>query len=394
MDWVTETALPCFRPHVRRDPEGNVLYEVTADDLPEIARNSATLTVELHGNKPPITEGHRNFAADARECDQPLVMGYLENFRMGRLPDGVPCIVCDRKYMARHATTYQRHPFPSVDYLPSRRAIVGLAKLTRPPALNMGSVYYPGTTDPVYVYAVGDEPTTASPSPETPLRPDPPAGQTPNNDTPLLTPEEQAGCEKVYKYLCSKYPWMGAAAQKYDADMLAQPGATNTGVPEEERGKPQPDTEGKEEVVEETVKKKDRIETMSATEAAAVQTYVAELTKLKAVLQAERDRRQAAEVDALLDQLEKVERYQFDRPAERVELLGMDDAARTARAERIRKYHPREEGEAGRIEVYRGTVGGPAPVTTQAQATRAREYADKNKVDYADALNLVKAGKA
>lgn len=384
MDWVTETAVPCFRPHVRRDPAGTVLYEVTAADIDEIARNSATYTVEFHGNKPPITEGHRDFATDARESGQPLVMGYLENFRKGNLPDGTPAVVCDRKYMTQHAQTYQRHPFASVDYLPTRKAIVGLAKLTRPPALNIGAVYYPGTNEPVYVYAAGDDTTAANPN--TPAAAQPPAQPQPPQPgataAPPLTPEEQAGCEKVYAYLCSKYAWFGAQAQQYDAAQ-ANPSATNTGVPEAEKGKKQPDTEGP----------KEKVETMAA-DAATIQKYEADLAKVKADLQAERDRRNAAEVDALLDQLEKVERYQFDRAAERADLLPMDDAARTARADRIRKYHPREEGEAGRIETYRGTVGGPMPATTQKQSTRAREVADEKKIDYAKALELVKSGKA
>lgn len=347
--WITETGVPAFRPHVRKDKDGNVLYEVTAADIPEIARNSARVSVELHGNKPPITEGHRNFAPDAKEADQPLVFGYLDNFRTGSLPDGTPCVLCDRHYMAQHAERAKRHPFCSVDYVHQLKAIVGLAKLTRPPALNLGAVYYPGTQYPVYVYAMNDQ----TPAPTEP-------------QTPELTPEEIQGCEKVMAYFMSKYAWVKTVAEKYSS----APSATNTNMPEaDSRAQPEPEPEP------EPAKKDDEAEKYQA-EAAGLKVKLAEV-----------------EVDRLLDRLELVERYQFDRGDERARLIPLDDAAREKRLSEIRKYHPQLPG-GHQIEVYQGDPTGRPKAATQEQMNKALAYSERNKVPYADALAAVKAGKS
>lgn len=372
-DWVTETGIPCFRPHVRRDDEGNVLYEITPADLAEIADQSNKFTVELHGNKPPITEGHRNFAKDAKEADQPLVLGYADNFRVSKLPDGTPCIVADRHYLAQYQDRAKRHPYPSVDYLHGKRAIVGLAKLTRPPALNTGAVYYPGTNESVYIYAAGDEPVDdqTKPTPEATPQPGPEA-----NQAPQLTPEEVQGCEKVYAYLCSKYKWMAAAAQQYDAGP-GTPNGDNTHVQGDD-DKPKP-------------KKDDKEPDMSQADTATVQQYESRIAAQEAQIAGLLRKDQERDVNALLDQLEKVERYQFDRAAEFDRLIAATAADRQKRAEEIRKYHPQT---GGRVEVYAGNVTPGGPVETSRETMNAAvQYASRHNCDYDTALAAVKQGK-
>jgi hypothetical protein len=365
-DWVTEPGIPCFRPHVRRE-KGKVLYQITPADLAEIATNSNTLTVHLHGSKPPITEGHRDFRKDAKEADQPLVLGYSDNYRPGEIdeaqPDGtvkkVPVILCDRHYMGKDAPTATRHPYTSVDYLPTRKAIVGLAKLTSPPELNLGGVFYPGTSDPVYVYAAGadlvDEPDNKAT-----------AG---NSGIPDLTPEEQTGSEKVYKYLCAKYAWMGHAAKQYDAAVASAtsaPQGDNTHVP---------DAGGKKKDEEEKP-----VENKAAVE--LVQKYEAIRTELE-----------GTKVDRLLDGLERVEGYQFDRDAERARLIPLDEPARDKRLIEIRKYHQKVGGSSG-IEVYRGNVETPQTgEITKDQADLIVKYASKHDCGYEDAKAAVLANK-
>jgi hypothetical protein len=396
-EWITETGIPCFRPHVRRDPDGTVLYEVTAADLPEIARNSATVTIELHGDKPPITEGHRDFAPDAREEDQPLVLGYIENFRVGQLPDGTPAVLCDRRYMAKYAQRYQRHPFPSVDYIHARRAIVGLAKLTRPPALNTGAVYYPGTNDPVYMplesgkseKTVGDNIKTEEEAGKPPKQAEAIAERVAGNQMgdretpppssagpPELSPEEVAGSEKVYRYLCSKYKWMGDAHAKYQAESAGQAA-----------GAAYPQGDNTHIAVDESMKKKPKEETVSnAADASRIQKYEAQLAQLI-------QEREADKVGRLLDQLEQVERYQFDRAAEEKRMVILTQEERVARCEEIRKFHQRLPG-ADRIEIYRGEVGSIKQQTTKEMADKAVKYATKHGLSYDEALVKVKAGAA
>lgn len=385
--WVTEYGVPVFRPHVRKDEAGKALYEVTSDDIPLIAKNSANLTVELHGNKPPITEGHRDFSPEAREANQPLVLGYMDNFRDGML-DGVPVVLCDRHYMSQYAEQAKRHPYCSVDYIHARKAIVGLAKLTRPPALNLGGMFYPGTGEPVYIYSMGtdkvdtkpdgEQPKPAAPqAPAQPVQPEPGA----EGDTPELTPEEIQGCEKVYKYLCSKYQWMGAAAQQYDASQAGQPAGGNTAPPKE---LPDENEDGDDDKKKKP--SKDKPDMSQAT--VSIEQYTATQEQL-AKLIAERE---AEKVDRILDTLEKVEHYQFDRKSEAERFLTLSEAGRTARADEIRKYHSKLEG-ANRVEVYQGMVGKADQPTSREVSDKAVKYASKHGVSYDDGLAAVKAGK-
>jgi len=360
-DWVTEVGLPCFRPHVRKDLYGNVKYEVTAADIDEIVKNSSDLTVHLHGNKPPITEGHRDFSPSAKEKDQPLILGHMDNFTKGALPDGTPAVLCDRHYMPQHAERAKRHPFPSVDYLPKSKKIVGLAKLTKPPELNVGAAYYPGTTEPVYVYSM-----EAAPTPE-------------------YTPEEMEGCEKVFKYLTQKYgSW---------------PSANNTYVPSEldddkKKGKEMPESN--------QAANAELIEKYEAAQAELVQKYEATnklLETAQAQLKGNQDQiskliqeREGDKVDRILDNLEKVERYQFDRPAEREVMLAMTEAERVKRAESIRKYHHKLPG-GDRIEVYEGNAEGPVQETSRDLSNKAVRMASAEGISYDAALAKIKGGK-
>jgi len=385
-EWIVERGVPVFRPHVRRDPEGNVLYEVTADDIPVIAKNSARLTNELHGDKPPHTEGHRLFGPNAREADQPLVLGYQTNFRDGVLPDGTPAVVCDVYLLACHADRAKRHPYRSAEYDPRKKAIIGVARLTRPPALNLGAVFYPGSDSPVYLYAMGDDKVDDQTQA-------PPADQT--QQTPALTPEEVEGCEKVYRYLTTKYAWMATCAQKYGATEAPQAGDAqgNNTAPPGEAKKKDGESEGDKGADDDKPEKKKDEPDMSQANTELVQKYEAKLSKTQDQLAALMREREGEKVDRLLDQLEQVERYQFNRPKERERMLAMTEKDRLERAAEIRENHHRLPGAAP-IEVYQGNATGPVPETSRDVANRAVTYASKHGVSYDEGLAAVKAGKS
>lgn len=412
--WIHETGIPAFRAHVRAVPDAPPVV-VTNDDLATILANIVKYAGKFHGGKIPITEGHRNLAPDAKEADQPLTLGYSDNWRSGQLPDGTPAILCDRHYMAKYADRATRHPHTSIEYLPISKVIIGLAKLTRPPELNLGSVYYP-TGEPVYVYAASmgdgmDEKPGAESKPE-----EKPALDAPTAPVPELTPEEMAGSEKVYAYLCSKYAWMAACAKKYangdsgaeepevaeePDENAAEPQANNTAVPKEigdddeakKKKKLKPETE--------------ETPTMSAATLEKVQQYEAELAAMKSK-QAASDAKQAAtetqfsallverekeKIGRLLDQLEHVEHYQFDRATEEAAMIAMTAADREKRAASIRQFHHRLPGHE-QVQVYQGVAEGPVPPSTDEQMKRAVKHASKNGISYDEAIAAVKAGKA
>ena len=130
------------------------------------------------------------------------------------------------------------------------------------------------------------------------------AGQTADD---ALTPEEEKAAERQYRYLCRKYAWFGELAKKYEAGAPVATTATpgNAGLPKIADAPP-----------------------------GGMKLQSAESIELYQQLQAERAEREKlvatlalGEVNRILDQLEKVEMYQFDRPAETARMLAMSPEA-------------------------------------------------------------------
>lgn len=299
----------------------------------------------MHGGKPPQTEGHRNFDPQAKEADQPTVLGYCDNFRLATLPDGTKAIVCDQHTQAQYIERAKNLPYVSVEYQSDKKRIIGVARLKRPPYLNLGGTFYPDGKQSVFIYSMvgkmDDQKPTDQPAP----------------DTEELTPEETAAAEKVYRYMCRKYAWMGDAAKKYEA----MASATNTAPPEHK----EPDGDEPEE-------------------------YKALRLKV-AKLEAERERDKVAK---LVDTL-RVEGYQFDANAEEARLLALDDAGRTRRVDEVRKFHQRtkQAGTAAPVQVYQGSVtpsGGKEDTVSQETVAKALQYMKANEgVEFYQALAAV-----
>ena len=83
----------------------------------------------------------------AREADQPPVVGYMKNYRMGE-HNGRPCILSDLFYEKADATRLMKN-FPRrsaevfySDKDPAENYLDGLALLVRPPARELGLVTY------------------------------------------------------------------------------------------------------------------------------------------------------------------------------------------------------------------------------------------------------------
>lgn len=372
--WVIEVGVPVFCPHVRRGPDGNVLYEVTDSDIPVIASESAKL--EAKGTIPRQTIGHVNLAPDADESKQPPLIGFERNFRVGTW-QGRPAVVCDVYTRRDKWEQAENFPYRSAEYRPKSKQIRGVARLLRDPWLDLGTLVYDSADGPVYFYAMGSPMPDDKKPDEAPPTPAPAA----TDETPEMTPEEQKVADKVYRYFLSANKWMSHCAQKYQngepaAAGPAFPGGNNTTVPTEKKKD------------EETVPNQSPEQTVQY---AAIEERCKKLEAQNATLIADRE---GEKVDRLLDQLEKVELYQFDREDERKAMLAMDTAGRAKRADSIRKFHHRLPG-GEMIQTYQGHAeGGKAPDTTEGQMRAAVSYATKHGCDYDTAIAAVKAGKS
>lgn len=74
--------VPILDEHVLRDKEGNVIFEFTAAKLEQIARNNNRRIAET-GDEVPLIPGHTK--DHQAEDDQPEIVGYADNFRVGWL---------------------------------------------------------------------------------------------------------------------------------------------------------------------------------------------------------------------------------------------------------------------------------------------------------------------
>lgn len=345
-NWVIESGVPIFRPHVRRDKKGKELYRVTDSDLYAIAKASNTVDERMHGDKPPQSLGHRKFQPDVDEQDQPEIVGYETNFRVKTLPDGKNVLVCDRFTQANRWEECKSYPYCSAEYHPGMKKIIGLARLRVPPELNLGGIFYPKSNEQVFVYSYSGETTMNDEQMN-----DDGIGQM-NDDDHGLDEAQQKVAEQVYRYMCKKYSWMGAAAKKYEADMGGSTTPIGSGSAMPSTGSQPPNDE--------------------------MQQYSAIMAEAKY-------ERNLAKTDRALLELE-AENYEFDRSAERGLMVSMDDEGRAARVQNIKKFHRKRDG---RVQIYSGTVESDIAHTggiSQEDMSAVMSYAAEHELSYPVAL--------
>lgn len=289
--WVIDRGVPIFKPHKRTDPKtGETLYEVTAEDMPIIAANMASL--QQVGVFPRITPGH--VLPQNTETQQPALYGVGVNPRAGTFgPKNEPCVLVDRYLFPKHADAAKNFPFRSVEYYHGAKVIRGIALLIREPYLDMGMVTtYAAKHGAFYSYEA--EPKVEPNEPK------------PGEGTP--TPEE----EKAIEGHMSKYKkWM---CQKYGLAEAQKPG------------------EGKPGDMPEAIKLQlDCAAQMYSQSQANVVQLTTEFKKL-------RDERDAEKCKRLIGEL-VAEGYQLDPKEEELALLSLDDAGRTKAVERIQKNY-------------------------------------------------------
>lgn len=351
---------PVFRAHVRKDANGTVLYRIDDADLEEIARNTAN-TIPL--SFPRQTIGHILTDPEAKETDQPPLVGFWLDPQVQYLGElGVHCITMRPAIKREYAEKVKQFPFRSAEYRPQSRVIRGVARLLRDPALDLGIQNYQDDGETV-IYSLGVTTMPEEMKPE---------GQ-PSAPPEMMTPEEEAQADKLYRYMCKKYTWMGDAVKKYEEASASVATSTNT----------QPPVIREEEEEPEQMQSREQIE-----------QYQRQVEQIKQERDAIADRLARTEVGRILDQLEVTEHYQLDRVEEEARMLPLDDVGRAKRISEIRKFHAKKVGGSQQqIQLYQGAVEpGTVDAVPHQIAERAAAIMAQRHIPYREALQAAKSG--
>lgn len=379
--WHVEPNIPIFCPHSRYDKEGNLLYEVTENDLYDVLEN----TTRLFELGVPIrqTDGHLKQGKDIPQKEQPALIGYAIKPRMGE-HKGMPCILVDLYTKKKHQDLLENRPYRSVEYRASTKEIRGVARLINDPALDLGvtTVYEAPTKS--FQFSLEHYMDSVTGDVEGKTNGTPP---TPEVEAPTFTPEEEALGEKMYAYLCAK-GYMPKGQEKYE-DGPGTPGGNNTFVPgDKDKKKKPPVDEGDETVVEDKPNPEDTseedTENMASNE--LLEQYAARIEKLEGDYKAERELRITAQQNAdkadctrLIDNLIKNEHYLFDRDTEVEILQKIEPAKRPARLKYLRQTGKQKPG-ANRSDDILVAEGNFEGGTENYQKENEQTLADSNEI--------------
>lgn len=353
--YICKQGVPWFRPHIREvfnEKSGKFeKVEVNELDLSEIAEHMQAL--EAEGRAFRITNGHID--KQAKEQDQPELLGLALNPRLGKFgPKQIPCVLLDEYILADKADKIRERPYRSAEYYRQKKLITGCAALVRDPQLNLGTILY-SADDATVFYG---EPVSAA-VPELSAN---------DND---LSPEEVELFERFMKYMQTKQ----ASQQPVNNAAMGPMNATM----------PQPAAYQEFDMAEVVTKPEDAVHYAELRrEADESRKRADSLEKELAGIRAERQREKA---EKILDVLEKIEHFKFDR-AEELELMqATDDAGREKIAGRIRKYHEKLPGFEAEVPVDYSADNRKLPDRKDPNANPAHDAPDH----YQETLDYVKA---
>lgn len=322
-------------------------HKVEAGDLHAWA--SETNALESSGVLPIITAGHRlsprkvmKTAPDGTtfedtvpiaEVDQPDVLGYERNFRVGTLK-GQPALVCDQYFRIGRVDIAREFPFRSVEFYPGRAEIRATALLKRDPQLDLGLIAFAqGEGAMADDTKDGDDTTTTNTDPA-PAQPE------------ALTPEEEAMWAKFEKFK----PYLAFARQCFEAQT---PMTTQQPV----QPPPQPTD--------------DQVRMAHEQQAIKFGQMEQRMAALEADNKRLRENEQRAVCEQMVTQLE-AEGFSLDRAREVATLIKMDSAERPAHIAYARQHYSRSAVNQDMIPVA-GDTGGP--VGQKRSATRQQSDA-------------------
>ncbi len=132
-DFVLDEDIPLFASHERDEVKDGKPIKVTIkdSDLSKICENTNAL---IGGYLPCITIGHRCFDKGFPEDKQPPVIGFLFGVYQDDGIIKVHALIKKSRY-----ADYLSYPYRSAEYVHQSQAIIGMAVLTRPPFLGVGT---------------------------------------------------------------------------------------------------------------------------------------------------------------------------------------------------------------------------------------------------------------
>lgn len=348
--FVVCRGVPVAKPFdvVRVDRDGNpIQLKASADDLPKWA--DATNALESEGVLPVIFAGHRitpNEGEHVPETDQPLVVGYQRNFRVGELR-GQPALVCDDYYRIDRVDLAREFPFRSIEFYPGRPEIRATALLKRDPQLNLGLIAFAneGAT-------MADDTSTV------------------NMDADALTPDEEKTAGKFWAHFEKSNPYLGFARQCFEgqSSMGTNQGADTTTVTP-------PDPEAVRMAADQQSIKFAQVESRVA--ALEVENKTLKLAA------------ETARCEQMITQLE-AENFELDRAYEVGQLVNLGPNDRQTRIEYIRKHHTRKP--LGGSMVPTDGVGPPARQgsLTRDESDAAAKHAYKHGCTFNEAVAAIR----
>lgn len=153
--YVCKDGVVVFRAHKRTDADGKTLYEVTDDDLPEIAKNSNAS--ESAGRLSRLTIGHTDQEKPETKQSAKLV-GFAGKYRVQMVTPagGKPFLgIVNTEYAKADETkALNEKPYRSVEYDPDGKKIHGVAAILNTPYLDLGMVQY-SAGPKLFLYSTG-----------------------------------------------------------------------------------------------------------------------------------------------------------------------------------------------------------------------------------------------
>ncbi len=166
--WVVKEGVPVFCEHDECDADGKVVKHWGRDELEVIASN-AREAFEKRGHAPRITIGHTLRGPNVKEKEQPPLVGFQMEPRVGEFgPEGQLGILCDFYYYPDKADEAKEYPYRSVELYPGTKELAGCALLKRDPKLQMGMVCYERSGD-LARYSMDQELDVANTSHDDPM---------------------------------------------------------------------------------------------------------------------------------------------------------------------------------------------------------------------------------
>lgn len=351
-----------------KPPKGaKLVFEVTEQDLRDAA-DSINYNLEEFGKPIKLYFGHTKPPATVSQQDQPDIVGYGCNAKMGHYgPKKRVALLIDRFIKQGYGAEAKKYPERSPEYYPDRNEITGLALLKTDPRLPMGmTAYGHGYYDPRGAFHYGEgfpmgmnDPRDSTGKTAADVRSDGhddggsdgssddrsnPAG--PNGDE--LSPDEAKQAMRfashyerhhpAWKYMCDQHK------KNYMADADANNGAVDTpvGTPPEEK----PPVNKTEDPADDTAEKfamEQRLRKMEEENHALKMNYA------------------RSEAQAIVTELTTKHRIKLKDPkAEVVRLASLSPKAREVRKAEIIENYQRDEAEPeqyGMIRTYGGQSG-------------------------------------